>query len=80
MFSSKFVDDRESRCAPKPLRNFVNKYKYKGYSIQGIVYQFQMTFIEMLQARTLEWVAFPFSRRSCQPRDRTCTAGGCFTS
>ena len=26
---------------------------------------------EILQARILEWVAFPFSRRSSQPRDRT---------
>ena len=37
----------------------------------------------MLQARILEWVAFPFSRRSSQPRDRTQvsrTAGGFFTS
>ena len=25
----------------------------------------------ILQARILEWVAFPFSRGSCQPRDRT---------
>ena len=25
----------------------------------------------MLQARILEWVAFPFSRGSSQPRDRT---------
>ena len=25
----------------------------------------------LLQARTLEWVAFPFSRGSSQPRDRT---------
>ena len=35
------------------------------------------------QARILEWVAFPFSRRSSQPRDRTqvsCIAGGFFTS
>ena len=31
-----------------------------GSSIHGI-----------LQARILEWVAFPFSRRSSQPRDRT---------
>ena len=32
-----------------------------------------------LQARTLEWVAMPFSRGSSQPRDRTqvsCIAGG----
>ena len=36
-----------------------------------------------LQARILEWVAFPFSRGSCQPRDRTQVsriAGGFFTS
>ena len=25
----------------------------------------------IFQARTLEWVAIPFSRESCQPRDRT---------
>ena len=33
----------------------------------------------ILQTRILEWVAFPFSRGSSQPRDRTqvsCTAGG----
>ena len=30
------------------------------YTIHGI-----------LQARILEWVAFPFSRESSQPRDRT---------
>ena len=36
-----------------------------------------------LQARMLEWVAVPFSRRSSQPRDRTqvsCIAGGFLTS
>ena len=35
------------------------------------------------QARILEWVAFPFSRGSSQPRDQTQvshTAGGFFTS
>ena len=38
---------------------------------------------EILQARILEWVAFPFSRGSSQPRNRTqvsCIAGGFFTS
>ena len=38
---------------------------------------------EILQARILEWVAFPFSRGSSQPRDRTQVshiAGGFFTS
>ena len=39
--------------------------------------------LRILQARILEWVAFPFSRGSSQPRDRTQvsrTAGGFFTS
>ena len=42
------------------------------YTIHGI-----------LQARILEWVAFPFFRGSSQPRDRTqvsLTAGGFFNS
>ena len=37
----------------------------------------------ILWARILEWVAFPFSRGSSQPRDQTqvsCIAGGFFTS
>ena len=37
----------------------------------------------ILQARILEWVAFPFSRGSSKPRDQTqvsCIIGGCFTS
>ena len=37
----------------------------------------------ILQARILEWVAFPFSRGSSQPRNRTqvcCIAGGFLTS
>ena len=36
----------------------------------------------ILQAKTLEWVAMPSSRRSSQPRDRTQVsriAGGFFT-
>ena len=42
-----------------------------GSSVRGI-----------LQARTLEWVATPFSRGSSQPRDQTqvsLIAGGFFT-
>ena len=37
----------------------------------------------ILQARILEWVAFPFSKGSSQPRDRTqvsSIAGGFFAS
>ena len=36
---------------------------------------------EILQARTLEWVAFPFSRESSKPKDQTqvsCFAGRFF--
>ena len=42
-----------------------------GYTVHGI-----------LQARILQWVAFPFSRESSQPRDRnlvSCIACGFFT-
>ena len=42
-----------------------------GFSVHGT-----------LQARILEWVAFPFSRGPSQPRDRTlvsCLAGRFFT-
>ena len=45
---------------------------FMDYTVHGI-----------LQARTLEWVAFPFSRGSSQTRDRTQVshiAGGFFTS
>ena len=45
---------------------------YMDYTVHGI-----------LQARILQWVAFPFSRGSFQPRDRTQVshiAGGFFTS
>ena len=41
------------------------------------------TVLGILQARILEWVAFPFSRGSSQPRGRTRVshiAGGFFTS
>jgi len=43
-----------------------------GYTVCGI-----------LQARILEWVAFPFPRGSSQPRDQTrvsCIAGRFFTN
>ena len=37
----------------------------------------------ILQARILEWVAFPFSKGSSQPKNQTqvsCIAGGFFTN
>ena len=40
-----------------------------------------LLFMEILQARRLEWVAMPFSRGSSQPRDQTqvCIEGEFFT-
>ena len=41
------------------------------------------TVYRILQATILEWVAFPFSRGSSQPKDRasvSCIAGRFFTS
>ena len=48
----------------------------RDYTVHGILQA-------ILQARIVEWIAFPFSRRSSQPRDRTQVsriAGGFFTS
>ena len=48
-----------------------------------LYYPMDYTVHGILQARILEWVAFPFTRRSSQPRDRTQVshiAGGLFTS
>jgi len=39
--------------------------------------------LQLLQARILEWVAFPFFRESSQPRNPpgvSCIAGGFFTN
>ena len=44
-------------------------------SNRGLLYYrwifYQLNYQGILQARILEWVAFPFSRGSFQPRDRT---------
>ena len=55
-----------------PLTNNLWHYKFSHVRLFAI-----------LQARILEWVAFPFSRGSSQPRDRiqvSRIAGGFFTS
>ena len=55
------------------LMKFISKFCYfMDYTVHGI-----------LQARILEWVAFPFSRGSSEPRNWTqvsCIAGGFFNS
>ena len=57
----------------------------KGYPLQysGLENTMDYTVHGILQARTLEWVAFPFFRGFSQSRDRTQVfyiVGGFFTS
>ena len=62
----------EKKSASESRSAVSNSLRHHGLSVHGI-----------LQAKILEWVAFPFSRGSSQPRDRTqisCIAGGFFTS
>ena len=57
--------------AVKVAQSCLTLYYHMGYTFHGI-----------LQARLLEWVAFPFSKGSPQPRDQTrvsCITGGFFT-
>ena len=59
-----------------------NKYEW-GEIKNPIMLYLNISVHGILQARILEWVAFPFSRGSSQLRDRTqvsCIAGGFFTS
>ena len=60
-----------------------NHLKLKSLSCVPLCYPMDYTVHEILQARILEWVAFPFSTGSSQPRDRSqvsCIVGGFFTS
>ena len=61
-----------------------SKVKVKGaQSCLTLCNSMDYTVHGILQARILEWVAFPFSRGSSQPRDRTQvsrTAGRFFTT
>ena len=59
-------------------------WKWKLLScVQLFATPMDYTVHRIFQARMLEWVAFPFSRESSQPRDQTQVsriAGGFFTS
>ena len=83
---------------PHPPLDFASRFSLKSVSIQPEVKWSEVKVAEscqtlcdpmdyivhgILQARILEWVAFPSSRGSLQPRDRTQVshiAGGFFTS
>ena len=61
----------------------MRKWKWKSLSRVQLGNPMNYTVHGVLQARILEWAAFPFSRGSSQPRDQTqvsCIAGGFFTS
>ena len=59
------------------------KWKWKLLSCLGLWNPMDYTLHGIFQARILEWVAFPFSKGSSQPRDWTPVsyiAGGFFTN
>ena len=64
------------------MKNESEKWKWKSLSLVQF-FVIPWTVPGILQARILEWVAFPFSRVSSQPRDCTqvsCIADRFFTS
>ena len=75
----------KGETAKKNLKISLMK-EVKGSKIHSVVSDcdpMDYTVRGILQARILEWVAFPFSKRSSQPRDRTqvsCIVGRFFTS
>ena len=66
------------------IENKGRDVKYKSHSVMSDSLQpYGLRVHEILQAEKLEWVAFPFSRGSSQPRDRAqvfCITSGFFTS
>ena len=69
-------------CHPAYLTYMQSEVKV-SQSCSALCNPMDYTVHEILQARILEWVAFPFSRESSQPRDRiqvSWIAGRFFTS
>ena len=67
----------------KPSLGVCTYAKWKSLSCATLCNPMNYMVHGILQARILEWVAFPFSRESSQPKDQTqvsCIAGGFFTS
>ena len=73
-----------TRTSLRPAHLIIRRVKVKvSQSCPTLCDPMDYTVHGILQARILEWVAFPFSRRSSQPRDRTqvsCIAGRFFAS
>ena len=76
----------DSDCSHEITRHLLLGRKVKVKVTQSyptLCYPMDYTVHGILQARILEWVAFPFSRGSSQPRDQTqvsCIAGRFFTN
>ena len=71
-------------CVPRqPQGSCVSPEKWKSLSCPTLCDLMDYTVNGILQARILEWVAFPFSKGSSQPRDHiqvSCIAGWFFSS
>jgi len=83
-------DVSRNQCMPlchtgrEMMRDFISSSYVKGVQLcPTLCDPMDYTARGILQARILEWVTFPFSKRSSQPRDQThvcCIAGRFFTS
>ena len=68
-------------CPPETIVTLLIGYESESCSVVSTLCDSMDD--EILQARILEWVAFPFSKGSSQPRDQTLVSrivGGFFTS
>ena len=79
------VMDRETWCATVHgiTKSQTQLSESESHSVVSLCDPMDSTVHGILQARILDWVAFPFSKGSSQPRDRTQvshTAGRFFTS
>ena len=72
------------RINPQCFAHFLESIKMKvAQSYPTLCDPMDYTVHGILQARTLKWVAFPFSRESAQARDQSqvsCIVGGILTS
>ena len=58
-------------CISDPIFTKWNAVKWKSFSCVWLCNPMDYTVHGILQARILEWVAFPFSRESSRPRNQT---------
>ena len=59
------------RCLPETSKTWLISYSESHSVVSDSLCPVDYTVYGILQARILEWVVFPFSRDSSQPRDQT---------